>query len=63
MITAHATMIYNNVSRHNATQEDCYTTEQEFATVDELENFLAYNRSSIVELTFSGSIKFEIDEE
>ena len=37
--------------------------EEEFTTIDDLENFLAYNRAYIVELSFSGSIKYEVPEE
>jgi len=59
MITAHYT-IGRNV-RGNSNNE-YITREEDFATIDELENFLAYNRAYITELTFTGSIKYESED-
>ena len=36
-----------------------FNHEQEFETIGELENFLAYNRSYITKLSFEGSIQKE----
>jgi len=60
MITAHYT-IGRNV-RGNSDNE-YITREEDFATIDELENFLAYNRAYITELTFTGSINFLNEED
>ena len=38
-----------------------YKSEREFETIDEMEQFLAYNRAYIQKIQFVGSIKVEKD--
>ena len=51
MLTARATV------RNQWNTEEVREEEHEFATVNELENWLAYNRVYILSLSFSGNLK------
>jgi hypothetical protein len=51
MITA----IYTIKNEWNA--DEIFSKKQDFATISELENFLAYNRSYILTLEFTGRME------
>jgi hypothetical protein len=55
MLTAH----YKIINQWN--KEEVSEHEQNFARIDALEDFLAYNRAYIVELSFTGSFEKEQD--
>lgn len=40
---------------------EIFSKEQDFQTIDDLENFLAYNRAYIRELSFSGKVEAKND--
>lgn len=53
MVTAHYTL--TEKPRGAGDNSVSPKLAQDFETIDELENFLAYNRAYIVELNFTGS--------
>jgi len=55
MLTAH----YRIINQWN--REEVSEQEQDFARIDALEDFLAYNRAYIIALSFTGSFEKEQD--
>jgi len=55
MLTAH----YKIINQWN--REEIIEREEDFARVDALEDFLAYNRAYIIALSFTGSFEKEQD--
>jgi hypothetical protein len=53
MLTAH----YKIINQWN--REEVSEQEQDFARIDALEDFLAYNRAYIIALSFTGSFEKE----
>jgi hypothetical protein len=59
MITAHFTL--TEKPRGAGDNQVSPKLAQDFETIGQLEDFLAYNRAYIVELKFSGSLNFNQD--
>jgi len=55
MLTARYTII------NQWNKEEIYSHEQDFESISDLENFLAYNRAYITKLSFTGSFEKEQD--